>query len=93
MLFRSVSGGLEFRTDPRRPSRRPIRLGIRHARLPFPLQQGVNVTETGVALGSSIRFVNDRAGIDLAVERIWRKGGAGFSEAATLLTVGFTIRP
>lgn len=87
------SGGIEYLTDPRRPSRRPIRLGVRHARLPFPLQQGVEVAETGIALGTSVRFVNDRAGIDLALERVWRKGGPRFTETATLLTVGFSIRP
>ena len=64
-----------------------------YARLPFPVQRGVNVSETGVSIGSSVRFVNDRAGLDLAVERIWRKGGPGFTESATLVTVGFAIRP
>lgn len=87
------SGGIEYFGDSRRPLRLPIRLGFRHARLPFPVQRGVDVSETGVSLGSSVRFVNDRAGLDLAVERIWRKGGPGFTESATLLTVGFAIRP
>jgi hypothetical protein len=87
------SGGVEFLRDPRRPNSLPLRLGVRHGRLPFPVQRGVDVNETGISLGTSVRFVNDRAGIDLAVERIWRKGGPSFTETATLLTVGFSIRP
>jgi hypothetical protein len=87
------SAGLEYLGDPRRPARRPIRLGFRHARLPFPLQQGIDVDETGISLGSGTRFGNNRVGIDVALERIWRKGGSGFTESATLLTIGFSVRP
>jgi hypothetical protein len=87
------SAGIEYLSDPRRPLRRPLRLGVFHARLPFPLQRGVNVDETGVALGTSVRFVNDRAGFDVSLQRIWRKGGPSFREQATLLTFGFSIRP
>jgi hypothetical protein len=88
-----VSLGFEYLTDPRRPSHRPIRVGVRRATLPFPLRPGDKTTETAVSIGTSLRFVNERAGFDLAVQRLWRKGGAGFDETATLLTLGVSVRP
>ncbi|NOT07811.1 MAG: hypothetical protein HOP28_06360 [Gemmatimonadales bacterium] len=87
------NAGAEILTDVRRPSRRPIRLGIHHATLPFPFQVGEKTSETGVSIGTGMRFVGDRAGVDLALQRIWRKGATGFSETATLLTVGVSLRP
>ena len=88
-----LNGGLEFVPDPKRPTRRPIRLGIYHASLPFPLERGDDASETGVSLGSALRFVGGRASLDFALERIWRKAGPGFKERATLLTLGIGIRP
>jgi hypothetical protein len=88
-----VNGGLEFLPDPKRPGRRPIRLGAYHASLPFPLRQGDNASETGVSLGSAVRFAGGRATVDFSLERIWRKASAGFSERATLFTLGIGIRP
>lgn len=88
-----LNGGLEFLPDPKRPARRPLRLGVYHASLPFPLVRGDAVSETGVAAGTGFRFVGGRAGLDLTLERVWRKAGAGFRERATLLTLGFSIRP
>jgi hypothetical protein len=87
------NAGLEYLRDPRRPNNLPLRLGFYHAQLPFPLQRGVNVSETGITIGTSKRFVADRAGFDLALGQVWRKGGAGFSERATMLTVGVSVRP
>lgn len=85
--------GAEYLSDPRRPNHLPLRLGVYHARLPFPLQRGVDVDETGVSVGTGVRFVADRAGFDLGLSQIWRKGGAGFTERATLLTFGISVRP
>jgi hypothetical protein len=85
--------GIERLSDPRRPSHRPIRLGFRRGSLPFPLERGQEITETALSLGTGFRFVADRAGIDLALERVWRKGGAGFDETATLLRLGVSVRP
>jgi hypothetical protein len=85
--------GIERLSDPRRPSHRPIRLGFRRGSLPFPLERGREVTETALTLGTGFRFVGDRAGIDLAVERVWRNGGEGFKETATLLRLGVSVRP
>ena len=87
------SVGIEYLTDPRRASNRPIRLGFRRATLPFPLRPGDKTTETAVSLGTAFRFVADRAGLDISLQRVWRKGGAGFEETATLLTLGVTVRP
>lgn len=88
-----ISAGIEYYSDPKRLSNHPLRLGIRRATLPFPLRAGDRTTETAVSLGTSFRFVADRAGLDLALQRVWRKGGAGFSERATLLTLGVSVRP
>ncbi len=85
--------GIEYLTDPKRGQHFPIRLGFHHATLPFPLRAGDAGSETGISFGTGRRFVGDRAGVDLALERIWRKGGAGFSERATLLTFGISVRP
>ena len=85
--------GLEYFRDARRPSNLPIRLGFFHARLPFPLREGDNTSETGITVGTSKRFVADRAGFDLAVSQIWRRGGEGFTERATQLTFGISVRP
>lgn len=85
--------GLEYVRDPRRPNNLPLRLGFYHARLPFPLTRGQNISETGISIGTSKRFVADRAGFDFALGQVWRKGGAGFTERATQLTVGISVRP
>jgi hypothetical protein len=85
--------GIERLSDPRRPSHRPIRLGFRRGSLPFPLERGREVTETALTLGTGFRFVADRAGIDLALERVWRNGGEGFKETATLVRLGISVRP
>jgi hypothetical protein len=87
------AAGLEFATNKRRPFQRPIRLGVFHARLPFQLKRGEDADETGISLGTSLRFVADRAALDLALDRIWRKGAPGFTERAILLTAGVSIRP
>ena len=87
------AGGVEILTNSKRPTHRPIRLGVFHARLPFPLRRGEDVDETGISIGSGLRFGADRAGFDIALARVWRKGGAGFTEQATLLTLGVSLRP
>lgn len=89
--FEAAVGG-EYVGDPRRPYRRPIRFGARYATLPFPLQPGVQPEEFGVSLGSGVRFAQDRAGIDLAVEHLWRAAG-DFKERAFVISVGVGVRP
>jgi hypothetical protein len=85
--------GFEFTPDPNRPGRRPIRLGVYRAGLPFMVQAGDHPSETGVSAGSAVEFAAGRARADLTVSRVWRSGGDGFSERATLLNLGISLRP
>jgi hypothetical protein len=87
-----VAGGALYTPDPNRPSRRPIRLGARYATLPFPLLPGEQSHEFGVSLGSGMRFAQQRAGIDLALEHLWRSEGA-YSERAFIISLGVSVRP
>jgi hypothetical protein len=87
-----ISLGGEFTGDPRRPTRRPLRFGARYGTLPFPVVEGERPHEFGVSLGTGIRFAQERAGIDLGLEHVWRSAGA-YSERSFLLNVGVTVRP
>ena len=87
-----VAAGAEYTPDPRRPYRRPIRFGARYATLPFPLVPGQQAREIGVSAGSGIRFAQQRAGIDLAVEHVWRSEGV-YSENGFLISLGVSVRP
>jgi hypothetical protein len=89
--FEAAIGG-EYIGDPRRPYRRPIRLGVHYATLPFPLQPGLQPKEFGVSVGSGLRFAQDRAGVDLAVEHLWRSAGE-FKDRAFVISVGVGVRP
>jgi long-subunit fatty acid transport protein len=87
-----VAAGAEYTSDPKRPYRRPIRLGARYATLPFPLVPGEQGHEFGVSLGTGMRFAQQRAGIDLSLEHLWRSEGV-YSERAFLISVGVSVRP
>jgi hypothetical protein len=87
-----VAGGLEFAPDPKRPFSKPLRLGARYARLPFPLIAGDQGHEFGISAGSGFRFAQQRAGIDLTVEHAWRSEGA-YSERGFLVSLGISVRP
>ena len=87
-----VAVGGEYARDSRRPYHRPIRFGAHYASLPFPLQPGVQPTELGVSVGSGMRFAQDRAGVDLAVEHLWRSAG-DFEERGFVISLGVTVRP
>jgi hypothetical protein len=87
-----VSFGGEFSSDPRRPTRRPIRFGARYGSLPFSIIEGDRPYEFGLSLGTGIRFAQERAGIDLGLEHVWRSAG-DYSERAFLLNLGVTVRP
>jgi hypothetical protein len=87
-----VALGGELTPDLRRPFRRPIRFGVRYGTLPFPLVPGEQPKEFGLSLGSGVRFAQQRAGIDLSLEQVWRKAGA-YSERAFGVTVGVSVRP
>jgi hypothetical protein len=87
-----VSFGAEYVGDPKRPSRRPLRLGGHYATLPFLLEAGRQPTELGVAAGSGLRFAQDRAGVDLALEYLRRSAGE-FKERSFQVTIGVSVRP
>jgi hypothetical protein len=87
-----VSLGGEFTPDPRRPNRRPIRFGARYGTLPFGLVPGGQPHELGISAGSGLRFAQNRAGVDLGLEHVWRSEG-GYSERSFLLNLGITVRP
>jgi hypothetical protein len=71
-----VAAGAEYIPDPRRPTRRPLRFGARYGELPFPLVAGSQGHEFGVSAGSGIRFAQQRGGLDVALEHVWRSEGA-----------------
>jgi hypothetical protein len=87
-----ITAGAEYISDPRRPTRRPLRLGARYARLPFPLVPGTRPHEIGVSAGSGMRFAQQRAGIDLALEHVWRSEGV-YKERGFVLSLGVSVRP
>src|SRR6185437_407163 len=87
-----ASFGLEYTPNLRRPARRPLRLGVRYGTLPFLLDTGEQPKEFGVSAGTGIRFAQERAGVDLGLEHVWRSAGA-FKERTFLLNLGVTVRP
>jgi len=84
--------GAEYTSDPKRPYRRPLRLGVRYATLPFSLLPGQQAREFGVSAGSGVRFAQQRAGLDLALEHVWRSEGA-YSENGFVLSLGISVKP
>ena len=89
-----LNAGLEYARDPRAPWRRPVRLGVHYTQLPFLLTNGgEQPTEFGVSLGTGTRFAGQRGGIDLALERTWRKAGSAYKESGWLLILGISVRP
>ncbi len=88
-----LSVGGEFIRNLRRPATLPIRLGVRYAQLPFPIQAGNEPREWSISAGTGTRFAQDRAGIDVAVEQSWRSEGGPHRERAFTLIFGLSIRP
>jgi hypothetical protein len=87
-----IAAGAEYTPDPRSPSQRPLRLGARYGLLPFPLIPGGQGHEFGVSAGSGVRFGQQRGGLDVALEYVWRSEGV-YSERAFILTLGISVRP
>jgi len=88
-----LSLGGEFARNPRRSANLPIRLGVRYADLPFPIVVGQKPKEFSISTGTGLRFAQDRAGIDLALEHAWRSEGSAYKERALIFTFGLSIRP
>lgn len=89
-----LAGGFEYTSDPRRPWRRPLRIGARYTQLPFLLtNDGDQPTEYGFSIGTGARFAGQRGGVDLALEHNWRKLGSAYKESGWMLVFGISIRP
>lgn len=89
-----LNAGVEFARDPRNPWRRPIRLGVRYAQLPFLLTAGGDQpSELGITIGTGTRFAGQRGGIDLALEKNWRRLGSDYRESGWLFVLGISVRP
>ena len=86
-----LSFGGEY-VNPRKPYHLPLRFGARYATNPFPLATGAQPSEVGVSLGSGARFAQQRGGLDLSLEYLWRSAG-DFKERALQITLGVTVRP
>jgi long-subunit fatty acid transport protein len=87
-----IDAGGEYTPDPKRPTRWPLRLGGRYGRLPFPLVPGASVDEIAVSAGTGMRFAQQRGGIDVAVEHVWRSEDV-YSERGFLVWLGISVRP
>jgi hypothetical protein len=87
-----VAAGGEYTPDLKSPFRWPLRFGAHYAQLPFPLLPGGRPHEVGISAGTGMRFGQQRAGIDLTVEHVWRSEDA-YSERAFLLSLGISVRP
>ena len=87
-----VAAGGEYTPDLKRPFRWPLRFGAHYARLPFPLLVGAHPHEVGVSAGTGMRFAQQRGGIDLTVEHVWRSEDA-YSERGFLVGLGISVRP
>jgi hypothetical protein len=88
-----LSFGGEFASDAKRPWRRPIRFGVHYATLPYPIVVGNQPHEFGASLGTGARFAQQRAGIDVALEHLWRSDGTGRKERAWQIVFGVNLRP
>ena len=86
------SAGLEFVRNSRRRDHLPLRVGIRSAQLPDLLARGPQPKGLGISVGTALRFANNLAGVDLALERIRRTQGNNFRENAWLFSVGISVR-
>jgi hypothetical protein len=88
------AAGLELVSSLRRPARFPLRLGAHYSTLPFLLDPSdPQPHEYGFSIGTGRRFAAERGGFDLALEHVWRSQGGAYTESATLLTFGISVRP
>lgn len=89
-----LNAGFEYARDPRATWRRPIRLGVRYAQLPFLLTAGgEQPSEFGITIGTGTRFAGQRGGIDFAIEKNWRRAGSDYRESGWLFVLGISVRP
>jgi hypothetical protein len=87
-----VAGGGEYTPNLKNPFLWPLRFGAHYTQLPFPLLPGGRPHQIGVSVGTGMRFAQQRGGIDLTVEHVWRSEDA-YSERAFLVGLGISVRP
>lgn len=85
--------GGEYIRNLEKPYRLPLRFGLRHATLPFPLVTGHDPKETVASLGTAFLFAKGQGGADLTLERAWRGDGTDFTEHAWMFSFTATLRP
>lgn len=88
-----IAAGGELTRNLELPYRLPLRFGVRHAKLPFPLVANDEPSETVLSLGTGLLFSQGMGGADLSVERVWRGDGGDFSERAWTVSLTATLRP
>lgn len=88
-----LNAGGEYTRNLRRPSRLPVRLGVRYADIPFPVKEGAKPKEFTLSAGTGTRFAQERGGVDLTLEQTWRSEGSAYKERAFTLLLGLSIRP
>jgi hypothetical protein len=76
-----------------RPTRFPLRFGVRHLTLPFPLLAGGHPSETSASIGTGMTFREGMGGLDASLERVWRSEGSAFQERSWLFSLTATLRP
>ncbi len=85
--------GGEFIRHLDRPTKLPIRFGVRHTTLPFSLTAGDPPSETAASLGTGLTFREGMGALDASLERVWRADNADFREQAWLFALTATLRP
>jgi hypothetical protein len=88
-----LSIGAELVQSVQRPGSLPVRLGFRYATLPYLTTAGSQPYEYAISGGTGLRFAKERAGIDVTLDKVWRKDGEGRSENAWLIYVAASLRP
>jgi hypothetical protein len=88
-----ANAGIEIIRDAKRRTRWPLRLGVRYATLPFMLISDPQPSEYGLSIGSGRRFAADRGGFDITIQHLWRSEGSLYTETATTITFGISVRP
>ncbi|GAC1516786.1 MAG: hypothetical protein NVS1B4_13930 [Gemmatimonadaceae bacterium] len=95
-LFASNTRDLSIGADVVGPrvGRSPLLLrgGVRSRELPFSAR-GERTTESSIVGGIGLPLADQRASLDIAVERASRSGIAGVRETATILSIGIAVRP
>ena len=88
-----LSVGAEMVQSVQRPGNLPVRLGLRYTTLPYLTTAGSQPYEYAISGGTGLRFARDRAGVDVTLDKVWRKDGEGRKENVWLIYVAASLRP